>query len=320
MKAVIYRNYGGPEVLSIEEHAKPEPKDNEVLIRVHAATVNRTDCANLTAKPFVMRFGLGLFKPKKQIPGTDFAGVIEEVGKTVVDFKVGDRVLGFNDGVLSSYAQYMIFPAADAIGIIPDNISFEEAAASVEGPHYAYNVINKVDVKGKSVLVHGATGGIGSACVQLARHFGATVTATCGTGHEEIVKGLGAIRVINWQENDFTKDSEEFDFVFDMVGKSSFGACKPLLKPKGIYISSELGPNGENIPLSLFSKYFGGKSVRFPLPLNRSHTVRKMQELLADGKYKPVIDRTYPMEQVVDAFLYVLTGQKIGNVVIDFNG
>ncbi|MFT4544084.1 MAG: NADPH:quinone reductase-like Zn-dependent oxidoreductase [Bacteroidia bacterium] len=319
MKAAIYRNYGQPDVLSIEEVEKPIPKDNEVLIRVHAATVNRTDCANLTAKPFIMRFGLGLFKPNKPILGTDFAGVIESVGNNISDFKIGDRVFGFDDGGLSSYAEYMTFPADDAIEIIPENISFKEAAASIEGPHYAYNVINKVEVKGKSVLVHGATGGIGSACVQLARHLGATVTATCGTGHEKMLTSLGAVRVINWQENDFTKDKEQFDFVFDMAGKSSFSACKALLKPKGIYISTELGPNAENIPLSLFSKYFGSKSVRFPFPSSRPHSVRMMKKLLADGNYKPVIDRIYTMSEVVDAFRYVLNGQKIGNVVIDVN-
>lgn len=218
MKAVIYRNYGSPEVLTIEDIAKPTPKDNEVLIRVHAATVNRTDCANLTAMPFIMRFGLGLFKPKNQIPGTDFAGVVEAIGSSVTNFKVGNRVFGFDDGVLSSYAEYMTFSANDAIAVIPDNVSFEEAAASVEGPHYAYNVINKVDVKGKSVLVHGATGGIGSACIQLAKYFGATVTATCGSYHKELTTNLGTVRVIDWQKTDFTKDTEQFDFVFDMVG------------------------------------------------------------------------------------------------------
>ena len=319
MKAAIYRNYGQPKVLSIEEVKKPIPRNNEVLIRVHAATVNRTDCANLTAKPFIMRFGLGLFKPNKPILGTDFAGVVEAVETDVSKFKIGDRVFGFHDGGLSSYADYMTFPADGAIDIIPDKISFREASASIEGPHYAYNVINKVDIKGKTVLVHGATGGIGSACVQLASHFGATVTATCGTGHEKMLTSLGAVRVINWQETDFTKDKEQFDFVFDMAGKSSFGTCKALLKPKGIYISTELGPNGENIPLSLFSKYFGGKSVRFPFPSNRPHSVRMMKKLLADGNYKPVIERTYPISEVADAFRYVLKGQKIGNVVVDVN-
>lgn len=173
-----------------------------------------------------------------------------------------------------------------------------------------------MEVNGKTVLVHGATGAIGSAMVQLCRHFGATVTATCGTGREDLVKSLGAIRIINWQTTDFTQDHEQFDLVFDTVGKSSFGKCKPLLKPKGVYISSELGPNGENIPLSLVSKYFGGRHVRFPIPVDRPRSVRIMAELLERGEYRPVIDRTYKMDQVADAFRYVLTGQNIGNVVI----
>lgn len=316
MKAVVYRDYGGPEVLKFEDAEKPIPSENELLIRVHAATVNRTDCANLTAKPFIMRFGLGLFKPNNQILGTDFAGIVEVVGKNVTRFKVGNHVFGFNDGGSSSYAEYMTFNEDDAIGLIPDNVSFQEAAASMEGPHYAYNVINKVDVEGKTVLVHGATGGIGSACVQLAKHFGATVTATCGTDHEETVKGLGAVRTINWQQTDFTKEEEQFDFVFDMVGKSSFRACKPLLKPKGVYISTELGPNLENIPLSIFSKYFGGKHVRFPYPTDRPRTVRLMIDQLQSGFYKPLIDRSYPLNKAAVAFGYVLSGQKIGNVLL----
>ncbi len=316
MKAVVYHDYGAQDVLQIEEVPTPSPKSNEVLIQVHAATANRTDCANLTAKPFIMRFGLGLFKPKNPILGTDFAGIVTEIGNKVTNFKVGDRVFGFDDGGISSYAEFMTFPADDAIDIIPDNVSFEEAAASVEGPHYAYNTINKVDVKGKSVLVHGATGGISSAAIQLSKHFGATVTATCGTGHEETAKKLGAVRTIDWQKTDFTQDGEQFDFVFDLVGKSSFGKCKRLLKPKGVYISSELGPNAENIPLSLFSKYFGGRHVRFPLPLDRPFTVRMMKPLLEKGIYTPLIDRTYKMEQVAEAFRHVLTGQKIGNVIL----
>ena len=312
MKAVVYRKYGGPEVLSIAEIARPTLKANEVLIRVYAATVNRTDCANITAKPFVMRFGLGLLKPNNQIPGTDFAGVIEEVGNKVTRFKVGDRVFGFNDGGLSSYAEFMTFPENEAISKIPDNVSFEEATASLEGPHYAYNFINKVDdLEGRTVLIHGATGAIGSAGVQLCKYLGATVTATCATGHEETVTKLGAVRTIDWQKTDFTKDEEQFDFVFDMVGKSSFGACKPLLKSNGIYISSELGPNLENIPLSLFHK-----QVRFPYPADRPRSVKMMAELLDKGIYHPLIDREYTMEQVAEAFEYVLSGQKIGNVVL----
>lgn len=316
MKAVIYREYGGPEVLEIEDAKKPIPNETEVLIRVYAATVNRTDCANLTAKPFIMRFGLGLLKPNNPILGTDFAGVVEEIGSTVSKFKVGDRVFGFHDGGLSSYAEYMTFPENDAICKIPAGISFEQAAASCEGAHYAYNTINKVDdLKGRNVLIHGATGAIGSAGVQLCKHFGADVTGTCGTGNEKSVLNLGADRVINWQERELSEIPERFHFVFDMVGKSEFGVCKKILKPKGIYISSELGPNLENIPLSLFHK-----QVRFPFPTDRPRTINMMAELLAEKKFLPLIDREYEMDNVAEAFSYVLTGQKIGNVILKIFG
>ena len=312
MKAVVYRKYGGPEVLQLEEIEKPVPKSKEVLVRVHAATLNRTDCANITAKPFIMRFGLGLFKPTNPIPGTDFAGTIEQIGSAVTQFKVGDRVFGFHDGGLCSHAEYMAFSEDEAIGLIPENVGFEVAAASLEGAHYAYNFINKVDnLKGKSVLIHGATGAIGSAGVQLCKQFEAEVTATAGSGHKKEVLKLGASRVINWQTTDFTKDAEQFDFVFDMVGKSSFGACKSLLKPSGIYISSELGPNLENIPLSLFHK-----QVRFPYPTDRPNTVRMMAELLGNEHFSPMIDREYEVEDVSKALEYVLSGQKLGNVVL----
>ncbi|MBI1288856.1 MAG: zinc-binding dehydrogenase [Flavobacteriales bacterium] len=314
MKAVVYKNYGSPDVLSLEEIEMPTPNENEVLIRVYAATANRTDCANLTGRPFIMRLMLGMSKPRKQILGTDFAGVIEAVGSKVSKFKVGDRIFGFNDNILSSFAKYMVLSEDEAIAKIPDNTDFEAAAASLEGAHYAYNFINKVNVEGKTVLVHGATGAIGSACVQLCRYFGATVTATCGTGHEEQVKDLGAVRTINWQKTDFTKDREQFDFVFDTVGKSRYRLCKRLLKPNGVYISSELGPNLENIPLSIFNKH-----VKFPLPLDRPRSVNLMAELLQKGEFKPLIDRTYPLEEIADAFRYVLSGKKIGNVTIVFN-
>lgn len=299
-------------MLSLGEIEKPVPKAHEVLIRVHTATVNRTDCANLTAKPFIMRFALDLFKPGNQILGTDFAGSVVDVGKAVSEFKVGDRVFGFNDGGFASYVEYTAFPADSAIAGIPETVGFEKAAASLEGAHYAYNFINKVaDLENKSVLIHGGTGAIGSAGIQLCRYFGAEVTATRGTGHEELVKKLGAVRVINWQETDFTKDSGKFDFVFDMVGKSTYGKCKKLLKPDGVYISSELGPNVENIPLSLFNRH-----VKFPLPLNRRKSVTLIASLLANGEFDPVIDRIYLTEEVAEAFRYVLSGKKLGNVIL----
>lgn len=323
MKAIVYQNYGAPDVLQLAETEKPIPKENEVLIRVYATTVNRTDCANLTAKPFIMRFSLGLFKPRKQIMGTEFAGKIEAVGSSVKSFKVGDKVFGFDDGGLGSYAEFMTISQEKAFDVMPGNISFDLAAASLEGAHYGYNFINKVEIKkGDKVLVNGASGGIGSATVQLLNYFGAEVTAVCNTKNIELVKSLGAVKVFDYLKEDFTKDSEKYDFVFDSVGKSSFGKCKTIMKPGGVYISSELGAGAQNIFLSLVTAIFGkipgqsGKKVKFPYPPDIKRTIRLIKELIEKNKFRPVIDSSYPLEKIADAFRYVLKGQKTGNVVI----
>ncbi len=189
MKAIVYEEYGTPDVLHLKDIEKPTPKDNEVLIQVYATTVNRTDCANLTAKPFIMRFTMGLFKPKNQILGTDFAGEIVEVGKDVTTLNVGEKVFGFDDMGISSHAQYMTFSEDNALATMPNNITYEQAAASIEGAHYAYNFINKVDLKnGQKVLVNGATGAIGSAMVQLLQYFGAQITAVSKAANAESVE------------------------------------------------------------------------------------------------------------------------------------
>ena len=323
MKAIVYYKYGSPDVLQLKEIAKPIPKDHEVLISVKATTVNRTDCANLSAKPFIMRFSLGLFKPNNPILGTEFAGKIEAIGKAVTSFKVGDRVFGFEDGGLSSYAEYMVISEDKALTTMPKGITYEQAAASAEGAHYGYNFINKVNLKSKDkVLVNGASGGIGSATVQLLNYFGADVTAVCNTKNLALVKSLGASRAIDYTATDFTKDNEKYDFVFDSVGKSSFGKCKTLLKSGGVYISSELGWMVQNLFFALITATFGslpgqaGKKVKFPYPPNIMRSVILIKKLIEEGKFKPVIDRLYPLEQIAEAFRYVEKGQKTGNVVI----
>lgn len=317
MKASFHTKYGLPKVLHIKEVEKPIPKDDESLVKVYAATVNRTDCANLTAKPFIMRFTNGFFRPARPITGTDFAGIIEEIGKSVNSFKVGDKVFGFDDRGLKSHAQFITMPANKGIATIPENITFEAAAASIEGAHYAYNFINKVNLKPEHrVLVNGATGAIGSAAAQLVKTYGCNITAVCETKNIELVKSLGVNRVIDYLKEDFTQDTEKFDFVFDTVGKSSFGKCKPILKNGGIYISSELGRFSQNIFFALLKPVIGSKKVLFPLPLNIKESVLLVQKLMAEGKFKPVIDRTYSLEKTADAFRYVLKGQKVGNVVI----
>jgi NADPH:quinone reductase-like Zn-dependent oxidoreductase len=317
MKAAIYENYGSPDVLEIKEVEKPVPEDNEVLIRVYATTVNRSDCAMLRAKPFIMRFTTGLVSPNRPILGTDFAGQIEAVGNGVLLFNVGDRVFGFDDGGLSSHAQYMTLSENNALAIIPDNLTYEQAAASIEGAHYAYNFINKVELKkGQRVLVNGATGAIGSAAVQLLKYYGADITAVCNTKNIELVKSLGANKTIDYLKEDFTKSDEKYNYVFDTVGKSTFAKCKPLLVSGGVYISSELGPNAQNPFLALITPFYGDKKVVFPLPLNRKKSVLLIKKLSEEGKFKAVIDRKYPLEEIADAFRYVEKGQKTGNVII----
>jgi NADPH:quinone reductase-like Zn-dependent oxidoreductase len=218
MKAIVYTKYGPPEVLQLKEVEKPIPKDNEVLVRIYATTVNRTDCATIRAIPFFARLWTGMLKPKKQIPGTEFAGEIEEIGKNVKSFKVGDEVFGFDDQGLGSHAQYMAISEDKALTTIPENTTYEQAAASTEGAHYAYSFIKKVDIEsGQKILANGATGAIGSAAVQLLKHFDVDVTAVCNTKHMELVRSLGANKVIDYTEEDFTKDEEEYSFVLILL-------------------------------------------------------------------------------------------------------
>ncbi len=321
MKAIVCTKYGPPDVLQLKEVEKPVPKDNEVVIKVCATTVNRTDCATLRAKPFFARLFTGIFKPKKQIPGTEFAGIIEAVGKNVTSLKAGEKVFGFDDRGLGSHAQYMTIAEDKVLTTIPRNITYEQAAASTEGAHYAYNFINKVNIKsGQKVLVNGATGAIGSAAVQLLKYFDVNVTAVCNTENIELVKSLGADKVIDYTKEDFTKDEAKYNFVFDTVGKSSFAKCKPLLQPGGIYISSDLGYLAQNVFLPLITPIIkpliGNKKTVFPFPTDIKRTVLLIKKLIEEGKFKAVIDRKYPLEQIVDAYKYVETGQKTGNVVI----
>ncbi len=319
MQAATRTKYGAPDVLTIKEVKNPTPKDNEVLVRVHATTVNRTDCAILWGKPFVMRFVTGLFKPAS-IAGTDFAGVVEAIGKNVQSFKAGDRVWGFNDEGLASHAQYMTIRENKAIAIIPDPISYEEAAASAEGAHYAYNFITKIKLQpGQKILVNGASGAIGSAAVQLLKHFEIDVTAVCNTENIELIKSLGVERVIDYKKEDFTAGQEKYHFVLDAVGKSSFRKCKRLLLPGGAYISSEPGHGGENLYLPIITALKGDKKVIFPFPVNTRRTIFFMTGLLQQGKFKPLIDRKYSFTNIADAYRFVVTGQKTGNVVIIWN-
>lgn len=320
MKAITRSTYGAPEVLQLKDIPKPIPKDDELLIRVHATTINRTDCGILTGKPYIIRAFTGLTKPRDLVPGTDFAGKIEAIGKNVDSFMVGDRVWGLHDEGLASQAEYMTIKANKAVAQIPEKVSYQEAVASAEGAHYAYNFINKLKIDTDSkVLVNGATGAIGSAAVQLLKNLGATVTAVGNTKNIALIKSLGANKVFDYQKEDFTQDTERYDVVLDAVGKSTFSKCKQLLLSKGIYVSSELGPNAQNLYLPLITKLKGGKRVVFPLPIGCRRSILFMTNLLAQQKFKPVIDTIYTPEKIIEAYKYVLSGEKTGNVILSMS-
>lgn len=317
MKAIVYTQYGPPEVAKLMEIPTPVAKDNEVLIKVYSSTVNRTDAGFRSAEYIISRFWSGLFRPKYQVLGCEFAGIIEEIGSNVISFKKGDKVFGFSDKTFGGHAEYLTIAETESLTIMPVNCSFDEASALTEGAHYALVDIRAAGIQaGQHVLVYGATGAIGSAAVQLLKHEGASVTAVCNSKHVELVKSLGADRVINYQTEDFTKTEIKFDFIFDAVGKSSFKECKPLLKSKGIYISTELGKNGVNLLYAITTPLFGGKKLLFPIPSITKQDVLFLKELAEKGEFKPVIDRNYKLQEIVEAYKYVESGQKTGNVIL----
>ncbi len=319
MKAAIYTAYGPPEVVRIAEVDRPEAGEREVLIKVAATTVNRTDCGYRAAKPFILRFFTGLRRPKptRRVLGTEFAGEVEAVGARVTTLAVGDRVFGYVEGPFGAHAEYLATRADASLATMPADATFEQAAASTEGSHYALANIRAAKItRGQSVLVNGGTGAIGSAAVQLLKGLGAHVTVVCSTEHVALVKRLGAARVIDYRATDFTTDEQTYDVVFDAAGKSSFGRCRRLLKPRGIYLSTELGPFPQNPILALITPLLGGRRVIFPFPKHDQELVRYIKGLVESGAFTPLIDRPYPLDDIVEAYRYVETGQKTGNVVI----
>lgn len=315
MRAAVRSEYGPPAVLTVKEVDKPTPKANEVLVRVYAASVNRSDCHILTGQPRLMRLFTGPFKPKLAVTGTDFAGQVEAIGSAVQSFKAGDRVMGFG-GVfgIGSHAQYVAFPETKGIVLMPENVTYKQAAACIEGAFYASSGITQLKPSaGQRALVYGATGAIGSAYVQLLKYHGVYVTAVCGGEHSELVRSLGADRIIDYKTQDFTKDTQQYDFVFDAVGKSTFAKCKPLLKKHGIYTSSG---GFENLAPSLITPLLGGKRALILPPKDIRGNLNFVKELIREGRFRPVVDREYPLHQIAEAFEYVATGQKIGNVIL----
>jgi len=317
MKAAIRRKYGSPETILIKNMTQPLPAKNEVLVKVYTTTVNRTDCANLTAKPIIMRFILGFFKPRRIVLGTDFAGEILSIGANVKSFSAGMKVFGFKDTGTNSQAEYLT-AGADDLFVIPSDLNFKQAVASIEGAHYAYTFIQKAKLKsGQKIFINGATGAIGSALLQLVRQYDVEVDASCNTKNLALIKSLGAQKVYDYTKEDFTKDLQQYDFIFDAVGKSTFGKCRHLLKKGGLYISSELGPYAQNIFFALFTPIFGGKKVIIPVPYLMKQSMPFIIEALNKEIFRPVIDREYPLDRISEAYAYVISGEKTGNVVID---
>jgi NADPH:quinone reductase-like Zn-dependent oxidoreductase len=322
MKAVVYDRYGPPDVLRLEDVERPEPKEDEVLIKVRATTVTRADVhtreANRSsgrAMMLVSRLISGVRGPRQQILGREFAGQVEAAGAAVSEFAVGDRVFGLSGLTFGAHAEFMCIRESARIAHIPAGMSFEEAAPICDGALNALMCLKQADLrKGRTVLIYGASGAIGTAGVQLARYFGADVTAVCGTKNLELVRSLGADRVIDYTKEDFTKNGQTYDVIFDAVGKHSFKRCRGSLASGGVYLPTD-GP--VNILLALMPARKGAKRVVFQLPPRQpKKDVLFLKELVEAGKYRPVIDRCYPLEDVVEATRYVETQQKTGNVVL----
>jgi NADPH:quinone reductase-like Zn-dependent oxidoreductase len=314
MKAAIRFKYGSPKVLEIKEVEKPVPKENEVLVKVKATTVNRTDYGILVGKPMIMRwFFTGYPNPKYKTMGCDFAGIVEAVGSRVLTFKTGDKVMGFGLKA-TSHAEWLTFPVDKGIIRMPDGLSFDEAAASLEGAFYAQSAINYLKPNaGREALVNGATGAIGSATIQFLKYYGVRTTAVCGGENRELMISLGASRVFDYKTEDFLKDTQRYDYIFDHVAGSSFKKCKHLLKPQGIYLPSD---GLENFLLMPWTKLKGGKQVKFIMPGNVNKGLHFILDMIAKGAFKPIIDRTYPFSRIREAYEYVGTGQKIGNIIL----
>ncbi len=317
MKAAVITCYGSPDVVKILDVPKPTPAAREVLIRVHAATVNRTDCGELRAHPFFSRLFYGLRRPRRTIFGLDFAGEVEAVGAGILSFRPGDRVFGMcpsrGDG---AHAEYVCVPER-AVAAMPAGARFDEAVVC-EGAFYAHATLNRIHLKrGHKLLIYGASGAIGTAMVQLAKSSGAVVTAVVATSHLDLVKSLGADRAIDYTCEDFTRIGETFDFVVDAVGKTSFFQCRKLLRPDGVFAATDLGPRGQNLVLAMWSSITRCNRVVIIAPGRIEGFVGFLKSRMEAGQFRAVIDRKYALAAIADAYRYVETGQKVGIVVID---
>lgn len=321
MKAIVYHEYGSPDVLRLEEVERPTAKDNEVLIRVHAAAVSTAETIGRKGDPFIARLVTGLMGPKQTVLGSEFAGEIEAIGKDVKRFSVGDQVFASSGASLGAHAEYICLPEDGAMATKPVNVTYEEAAAVSAGGLTALPFLRdkgKIE-RGQTVLINGASGAVGTSAVQLAKYFGAVVTGVCSTTNVELVRSLGADEVIDYTREDFTGTDETYDIIFDAVGKSSFSRCRGALKPGGIYLTTV--PTPAIAWQMLWTSKVGGKRAVFAATglrpaKEKAKDLLFLKELCEAGALKPVIDRRYPMEQAADAHRYVETGHKKGHVVI----
>lgn len=321
MRAVVYERYGPPEVLRIGDVERPVPGDDEVLVRTHATTVARADCATRDANrrsgiaaSVFSRLAFGVLRPRRRILGSEFAGTVEAVGGTVRSFAVGDRVFGTTGLRFGAHAEYLCLRADAALAAIPADVTFEQAAAICDGGTNAITSLRRVGLReGQRILVYGASGSIGTAAVQLAKVLGADVTAVCGARNLALVRSLGADRAIDYTRDDFTRSGESYDVVFDAVGKLSFRRCRGSLRAGGTYIATD---GLFNMVLSLVTRWAGRRRVVFPFPQVTGANVRYLAGLVEGGRYRAVIDRVYPLADVVEATRYVETEHKTGNVVL----
>ncbi|HAX79783.1 MAG TPA: NAD(P)-dependent alcohol dehydrogenase [Cyanobacteria bacterium UBA11372] len=321
MKAIVCTKYGSPDVLELKEVEKPNPKENEVLIRVYAASATAADCMMRQGTPFYGRIFLGLMKPKNPITGTGFAGVIEAVGKEVKLFKAGDSVFGETGIGFSTNAEYVCLPEDGVLATLPHNMTYEEAAPLCDGALTSWSFLKDIGKiqSGKSVLINGASGSLGSAAVQIAKYFGAEVTGVCSTTNLEMVKSLGADKVIDYTKEDFTKTEQRYDIIFDTVGKSSFSRCQDSLRENGVYLSPVL-----SLPLlfqMIWTSKIGNKKAKFSAtglrPVSELRVLlNELKDCIEAGKIKSIVDRSYPLKQTAEAHRYIETGHKKGNVVI----
>jgi NADPH:quinone reductase-like Zn-dependent oxidoreductase len=319
VKAVVYDRYGPPEVLRLEEVERPVPADDEVLVKVHATSVTRTDTGLRSAEYFISRFFTGIRRPKRTILGMELAGEVEAVGSSVTEFAVGDHVFGVKGS--GAHAEFVTVRESAPIAHKPAGMTFEEAAAVCDGVMLALPCLRRANVReGTRLVVYGASGSVGTAAVQLARNIGADVTAVCNTKNVELVASLGADRVIDYTKEDFTRNGETYDAVFDAVGKHSFRRCRRSLRPRGIYVSTDPGFMWHLPLLALLTRWIGSRKATMGIAKYTKEDVLLLKELFETGKYRAVIDRRYPLEDVIEATKYVETGQKTGNVVLTLDG